>query len=141
MPPTPLPAEDVGEQALSGAKESFQETWNNYLRDIIAEQVADRQQKLNLLQRYENPDITEQNLGGLLSDIDLVEDRTAFNVINNNTIASGTTEFDVRLIFLNGDADTRTCRYFVSLELNADDGVWYVINPAPLQVFANCSSA
>ncbi len=136
--PTPLPTEDVGQQALSGAKETYQETWNNYLRDMIAEQVADRQQKLALLQRYENPDITAQNLGGLMTDIDLVEDRTTFNLTNNATVASANTDFDVRVTYANGDSDTRTCRMPVALELDPDDGLWYVLNPAPLQVFAVC---
>jgi hypothetical protein len=136
--PTPLPAEDVGEQALSGAKESYQETWNNYLRDIIAEQVADRQQKLTLLQRYENPRITEQNLGGLATDIGLVEDRTTFNLTNNGTTAAGNADFDVRVTYANGDSDTRTCNPFVQIELDPDDGLWYVINPAPLQIFSVC---
>ncbi len=136
--PTPLPTEDVGEEALSGAKEDLEETWNNYVRDIIAEQVAERQQKLDLLQRYENPDITAQNLAGLVSDIDLVEDRTEFNVASGSRVATATTDFDVRLTFLNGDTDTRTCQYFVSLEQDQEDGLWYVINPAPLQIFASC---
>ncbi len=137
--PTPLPGEDVGEQALAGAKETYQETWNNYLRDAIAEQVADRQQKLEILQRYENPAITEQNLGGLVENIELVEDRTVFNLTNNATVASANAEFDVRLTYANGDSDTRTCNPFVSLEYSAEDGLWYVVNPGQLQVFAVCA--
>jgi hypothetical protein len=137
--PTPLPAENVGGEALSGAKDTYQETWNNYLRDSIAEQVADRQQKLAMLQRYENPSITDQNLGGLVEDIDLVEDRTVFNLTNQGNIASGNTEFDVRLTYANGDTDTRTCTPFVSMEREADDGLWYVVNPTQLQIFAVCA--
>ncbi len=137
--PTPLPAENVGGEALSGAKDSYQETWNNYLRDAIAEQVADRTQKLALLQRYENPKITDQNLAGLVEDIDLVEDRTTFNLTNQGNIASGNTEFDVRLTYANGDSDTRTCNPFISMERDADDGLWYVINPTQLQIFAVCA--
>src|SRR5688572_18595660 len=70
--PTPAEVEDVGEESVSGAAESYEETWANYLRDSIAEQVSDRQQKLSILQRYEDPDITEQNLGGHVQDIDLI---------------------------------------------------------------------
>lgn len=136
--PTAAEAEDVGGGALSGAKESYQETWNNYLRDIIAEQVADRQQKLELLQRYENPRITSENAEGLVNDIDLVEDRTTFNVTGNQNVAGSQSEFDVRVTYLNGDTETLTCSMPVQIELNAEDGLWYVLNPAPLQVFAVC---
>ena len=53
--PTPVPGEDVGEEAAAGVTEDFATTWGNYLRDSIAEQVKDRKQKLELLKRYENP--------------------------------------------------------------------------------------
>ena len=134
--PTPKPEEDVGEEAKSAAEDTPEGTWENYLRDIIAEQVADRTSKIELIQRYENPDITEQNLGGLLTNIGLVEDRTEFST--SGGLATAHAEFDIRLTFGNGDTDTRTCTFNVSLEFHEEDGVWYVINPAALAVFTQC---
>ena len=134
--PTPLPAEDVGEEAASAAKDTPEGTWTNYLRDIIAEQVSDRAQKITLLERYQDPAITKANLEMLVEDIDLVEDRTEFNT--GGGLANSNADFDIRLTYANGDTDTQTCRIQVSMEFNEDDGVWYVINPAPLQIFAAC---
>jgi hypothetical protein len=134
--PTPLPGEDVGAEALSAAQDTPEGTWVNYLRDIIAEQVSDRSQKITLLERYQDPSITSANLEGLVEDIDLVEDRTEFNT--GGGIANTNADFDIRLTYANGDTDTQSCRVQVSMEFNEDDGVWYVINPAPLQIFAAC---
>jgi hypothetical protein len=134
--PTPLPAEDVGEEAASAAKDTPEGTWTNYLRDIIAEQVSDRAQKITLLERYQDPAITAANLEGLVEDIDLVEDRTEFNT--GGGLANSNADFDIRLTYANGDTDTQNCRVQVNMEFNEDDGVWYVINPAPLQIFAAC---
>ena len=134
--PTPLPAEDVGGEALSAAQDTPEGTWANYLRDMIAEQVSDREQKITLLERYQDPAIIQANLEGLVEDINLVEDRTEFNI--SGGLATTNTEFDVRLLYANGDTDTQTCRLNVSMEFNEADGVWYVVNPAPLQVFAAC---
>jgi hypothetical protein len=134
--PTPLPGEDVGEAAASAAKDTPEGTWVNYLRDIIAEQVSDREQKITLLERYQDPNITSANLEGLVEDIDLVEDRTEFST--GGGIANTNADFDIRLTYANGDTDTQTCRIQVSMEYNEEDGVWYVINPAPLQIFAAC---
>jgi hypothetical protein len=135
--PTPLPAEDVGAEAASAAKDTPEGTWTNYLRDIIAEQVSDRTQKITLLERYQDPSITAANLEGLVEDIDLVEDRTEFNTTSGG-LANSNADFDIRLTYANGDTDTQTCRVQVSMEFNEDDGVWYVVNPAPLQIFAAC---
>jgi hypothetical protein len=135
--PTPQPGIDVGAEAESAARETPEETWEVYLEDSIAEQVARQEGKITLLERYQDPAITAQNLGGTVTDIDLVEDRTEFN-IRGGTLAFTQTEFDVRLTFANGDTDTRTCAYDVSMEFNEDDGVWYVVNPQELAVFVVC---
>jgi hypothetical protein len=134
--PTPLPGEDVGGAAASAAKDTPEGTWANYLRDIIAEQVSDREQKITLLERYQDPSITAANLEGLVDDIDLLEDRTEFNI--NSGIASTSADFDIRLHYANGDTETESCRINVSMEFNEADGVWYVVNPAPLQIFSAC---
>jgi hypothetical protein len=88
------------------------------------------------LERYQDPAITKANLEGLVEDIDLVEDRTEFNT--GGGLANSNADFDIRLTYANGDTDTQTCRVQVNMEYNEDDGVWYVINPAPLQIFAAC---
>jgi hypothetical protein len=137
--PTPVEGEDVGVEAAAGTTEDYTTTWGNYLRDSIAEQVKDRQQKLELLKRYERPDITEANLGGLVENIELLTDRTAFNLTNNQNIASGNTDFDIRLTYANGDSETRTCRFPAQLEKDATSGLWYVLNPGQLQIFAVCT--
>jgi len=134
--PTPLPAEDVGVGAQSAAEDTPEGTWENYVRDIIAEQVARQESKLSLYERYQKPGITEQNLGGIVTDIDLVEDRTEFNT--SETLASSNVEFDIRLTYANGDTDTRTCRFPISLEYDSDKEVWFVVNPDALAVFAVC---
>jgi hypothetical protein len=134
--PTPLPAEEVGSQAQAGAMDTPEGTWSNYLRDIIAEQVAQRVSKINLLERYQNPAITRQNLGGLVRNILLVEDRTTFTI--SGGAASATTDFDIRLEYANGDVETRTCSFPVRLEKDAASGIWYVLNPEALQIFSVC---
>ncbi len=134
--PTPLPAEEVGTQAQAGAMDTPEGTWSNYLRDIIAEQVAQRVSKINLLERYQNPAITRQNLGGLVKNILLVEDRTTFTI--SGGAASATTDFDIRLEYANGDVETRTCSFLVRLEKDEASGIWYVLNPEALQIFSVC---
>lgn len=144
QPAPTLPAvaevEDVGNEALGGAAETYEQTWANYLRDAIAEQVRDRQQKLSLLQRYEDPSITAQNLGGLVKDINLVEggDRTVFELSTNNTVASANADFDIELTYANGDQERRTCKPFVRMFKHIEDNKWYVQNPAALDVFVVC---
>ncbi|GAB4395106.1 MAG: hypothetical protein Kow00124_32680 [Anaerolineae bacterium] len=136
--PTPQPGVDVGQEPAGRAGETVEETWEAYLRDSIAFQVARQQDKLVLVERYQNPDHTAQNLGGLVEDIDLVTDRTAFQLNSSGTFATSTADFDVRITYANGDTQTRTCSYTVQIELDSEDGVWYVINPAALDVFSFC---
>lgn len=134
--PTPLPAEDVGEAAQSAAEDTPEGTWENYVRDIIAEQVARQDSKLSLYERYQKPDITAQNLGGIVTDIDLIEDRTEFD--GSETFVSSNVDFDVRLTYANGDTDTRTCTFPLNMEYDPDTETWFVVNPDALAVFAVC---
>jgi hypothetical protein len=137
--PTPLPAEQIGSSTKSQAKDSYQATWDSYLRDSIAAGNQIEDVKISMYQRYEKPSNTAQNLGGLLKQTDLLQDRTKFNVSANNT-ASALADFDVKITFANGDTDTRHCKPQVAIELNPDDKLWYVLNPAPLAVLSICSS-
>lgn len=138
--PTPRPAEDVGESASSAARDSYQATWDSYLRDSIAAANDLQRVKLQMLQRYEKPSITAQNAGGLMKQLDLVEDRTTFNLLNEQTTAASLAEFDIKVTLVNGDTDTRTCKVQVGVELNPDDKLWYMLNPAALNWDSICKS-
>lgn len=139
--PTPRPAEEVGAGAKSQAKGTYQETWDSYLRDAIAADNQVEDIKISMLQRYQKPSSTKANLGGILKKTDLLEDRTKLAYGNQNTTASGLADFDVKMTFANGDTDTRHCKVQVSLELNPDDKLWYVVNPGPMAVFSNCTKS
>jgi hypothetical protein len=134
--PTPLPGENVGTGASSGALDTAEGTWGNYLRDMIAEQNQSLASKINLLERYANPELTQKNLAGTVKSLELVADRTKIDLNASSTVASVKAEFDVRLTFANGDSDTRTCKMGVEIDLK--DATWYVLNPAPLAVFSVC---
>jgi hypothetical protein len=136
--PTPKPGEDLGADTRSSAKDNYQDTWDSFLRDSIAAANQQAASDIDLLQRYEKPSITAQNLAGTLKSIELVEDRTSFNLVNQETTAAAKAEFDVRLTFANGDTDTRTCHIPAQIELDPDSKKWYVINPGPLAVFSVC---
>ena len=135
--PTVRPAESIGSGAKSAAKDSYQATWDSYLRDSLAAANQTTDIKIGMLQRYEKPSITAQNIGGLVKTVDLVQDNTKWNVSANNT-ASALTDFDVKMTFANGDTDTRHCKVQVAIEQNQEDKLWYVINPAPLAVQSIC---
>jgi hypothetical protein len=138
--PTPVPGEVVGAAPKTQAKDTYQATWDSYLRDAIAADNQYEALRISMIQRYEKPSDTAKNLGGILKQTDLLTDRTALSLSTKNTIASGLADFDVRLTFANGDTDTRHCKQQVSLQLNADDKLWYVVTPVPLAVFSICSS-
>ncbi len=135
--PTPRPTEVVGPEARSAAKDTPQGTWEGYLRDMIAYQVNDLEARTALYQRYENPDHTAQNMGGRIKDVVLLEDRTEWTV--RPTSAYSLVDFDVRVIYLDGDTETRHCRFEVFLQKDEEDGMWYVINPRGLDVQGMCS--
>lgn len=136
--PTPIPGEAVGSGAKSQAKDTYQATWDSYLRDAIAADNQNEDVKIGMLQRYELPSITKQNLSGILKSTDLLTDRTKFALNSTNTVASSLSDFDVRLTFANGDTDTRHCRVQISIQQNADDKLWYVVNPAAMSILSIC---
>jgi len=135
--PTVRPAENIGSGAKTAAKDSYQATWDSYLRDSLAAANQTQDIKIGLFQRYEKPSITAQNIGGIIKTVDLVQDNTKWNVSATNT-ASAMADFDVKMTFANGDTDTRNCKVQVAIELNPEDKFWYVINPAPLAVQSVC---
>lgn len=137
--PTPLPTVEVGDASVSAAKATPEDTWTSYLPDTIAEQVKNRRQIIDLLERYENPDVTTQRLETLVTNITLVSDRTIWNTNTSAGQSNSFVDYDIQVTYANGDTETLTCRYNVAQELDADDGVWYIINPGALQVFADCT--
>jgi len=139
--PTPRPAEDVGTTADSAARDTYQATWEAYLRDSIAAENQQEQIKLSMLQRYEKPSITSQNTGGLIKETELIEDRTVFNLLNSATTASSLAEFDIRITFVDGDTDTRTCKIQVGIEQDPESKLWYVLNPGPLPIHSVCAKS
>ncbi len=140
--PNPLPTvragESVGSEVGNAAGSSAEETWERYLRDSIAYQNDRQDIRLDLIQAYQNPDHVSQNAGGLMTDLELVEDRTTFDLSNNSTFAQSYVDYDVRLTFVDGDTNTLTCNYNVQIERDADDERWYVINPTGLDVYSVC---
>lgn len=136
--PTPLPGEEVGTGASSGALDTPEGTWGNYLRDMIAEQNQIQASQINLLERYQDPSLTQQNLKGTLKEIKLVADRSAITLSKNDTVAIVKWDFDVQLTFANGDSNTRTCKNKNS-EIDKKESTWYVLGPAPLAVFSTCN--
>ncbi len=137
--PTPLPTIEIGDVSVSAAKATPEDTWVSYLPDSIAEQVKTRRQIIDLYERYENPDVTAQRLESLVTNITLVEDRTVWNTNTSAGQSNAFVEYDVQITYANGDTETLTCQYNVAQEFDQGDGVWYVVNPGELQVFANCT--
>ena len=140
--PTPRPGEEVGPDPTSQAAAQPEQTFERYIRDSIAAQVALQQAKVTMRERYQDPGITVQDLGGIVTEISVLEDRTTFT-LPKPTVSNAHAEFDIRLTYADGDSETRTCQYEVNMQqgLNATGAaVWYVINPDAFPVFNSCSA-
>ncbi|MBM4423776.1 MAG: hypothetical protein FJ030_10330 [Chloroflexi bacterium] len=139
--PTPRAGEDVGNAPDSQAAATPDETFTRYVNDSIAAQVILQSQKLAMRQRYQNPDQTLQDVGGLLTEITVLENRTKVNQYND-TNATANVDIDICINYADGDSETRTCKYQVALqqgENSKGESVWYVINPDAFPVFSNCT--
>ena len=140
--PTPRVGEAIGTQPDSQAAAAPEETFRRYVRDSIAAQVALQQAKIAMRERYQDPAVTVQDLGGIVTDIAVLEDRTTFTV-PKETVSNARVEFDIRLTFADGDTESRTCRYEINMRQGASsngESVWYVLNPDAFPVFASCSA-
>lgn len=139
--PTPIEGENVGDAPSSQAAATPEETFSRYLKDSLGALVAQQRQKLELRQRYQNPEQTKEDLGGLLSEINVLEDRTKIKkVTDTSTNATANVEMDVRVVWADGDQESFTCKYAVTLqqaENEAGETVWYVINPDSFPIFAS----
>lgn len=139
--PTPIAGENVGAEPESQAADTPEETVTRYIRDSIAAQVAFQQAKLTLRERYQNPDQTEADLGGLVTKISVLEDNSKITK-PKETVANAHVALDIRVTFANGDTDTRACTFDVNLQQGRNEkgeAVWYVINPDAFPVFASCT--
>ena len=139
--PTPQIGENVGSEPGGQAAGTPEETVSRYLRDSIAAQVALQQAKITLRERYQNPDQTEADLGGLVTEISVLEDNSKITQ-PKETVANAHVALDIRVEFANGDTDTRTCSFDVNLQQGQNkkgEAVWYVINPDAFPVFASCT--
>ncbi len=138
--PTPVTGTDVGNAPDSQAAVTPDDTYKRYINDSIAALVDSQKQKINMRQRYQNPDQTKLDLGGLLTDISILEDRTEVKQVNDHS-ANANVDMDVRIKYADGDLQSFSCAYKVALQsaVNAQSAtVWYVINPDLFPIFSNC---
>ena len=141
--PTPIKGENVGDAPDSQAAATPEETFSRYIDDSIAALVAGQSQKLSLRARFQNPEQTEKDLGGLLSEVNILEDRTKIKkVTDTSTNATANVDIDIRVKWADGDTESFTCNYAVTLQSGENkegETVWYVINPDAFPVFVNCT--
>jgi hypothetical protein len=138
--PTPRVGDVVDNSPDSQAAATPEETFSRYIRDSIAATVAVQQTKINMRGRYQNPDQTLQDLGGLVSEISVLTDRTQIKT-PKDTAANAKVDLDVRVKYADGDSQTFTCKYDVALQRGANtqgDNVWYIINPDAFPLFVSC---
>jgi len=139
--PTPIKGVDVGNDPTSQAAANPEDTYKRYIKDSIAALVDAQQQKINMRERYQNPGQTKLDLGGLLTEISILEDRTTIKQVNDNN-ANAKVDMDVRIKYADGDVQSFACIYQVVLQsaVNAQNAtVWYVINPDVFPIFVSCS--
>ena len=139
--PTPREGELVDSLPDSQAAATSEETFARYIRDSIAATVAVQQTKINMRGRYQEPDQTMEDLSGLVSEIAVLEDRTEISS-PKDTAANAKIDLDVRVTYADGDTQTFTCKYDVSMQMSANDkgdNVWYVINPDAFPLFVSCA--
>jgi hypothetical protein len=139
--PTPREGELVDALPDSQAAATPEETFTRYMRDSIAATVAVQQTKINMRGRYQEPGQTLDDLSGLVSEIAVLEDRTEITS-PKDTAANAKVDLDVRVLYADGDTQTFTCKYDVSMQMSANDkgdNVWYVINPDAFPLFVSCT--
>lgn len=138
--PTPRPGVLVGDNPESQASSDPNVTYERYIFDTIAAQISLQDVQRAMRQRYQDPGITEQDLGGLLTDIAVLEDRTEVEQTRDD-VAYANVDMDIRISWADGDTETRTCNYQVNMHaVETEDNIvaWYVINPEPFPVFFSC---
>jgi hypothetical protein len=138
--PTPVAGVNVGNAPDSQAAATPDESYKRYINDSVAALVDSQQQKINMRQRYQNPEQTKKDLSGMLTAISILEDRTKIKQVND-TSANANVDLDVRIKYADGDTQSFNCQYAIALQsaVNAKNAtVWYVINPDVFPAFVNC---
>lgn len=139
--PVPTPAYDfLASSPLVGSPQDTPEgTFELYLRDAISQAVQLQHKRADIRIHYDDPEILEQDLGGLVVDVDLIEDRSTFTYATDADI-SATYEVDVDILLTYGDGSTRPSQCNWTATLEKIDETWYVINPSDLPIFVNCTN-
>ena len=137
--PTAIPTPSYGDilSMPSVAADTPEATFELYLRDAIAQQISIQREKLDMRMRYQAPPTLLQDAGGLVLDIELLENRSRRTILRERD-ATFEVEIDVRVTFADGDTSTQSCAWTVALE-KTDAELWYVVNPRELLLFINCA--
>ena len=126
--------------ALVGSPQDTPEgTFELYLRDAINQAVRLQHERLDIRIHYEDPEILAQDLGGLVVDVDLIEDRSVFDYATEAEV-SVIYEVDIDILITYGDEETNRSQCDWTANLEKIDEVWYVINPSELPLFVNCTT-
>ena len=88
----------------------------------VAQQVALQRERVDMRVRYQDPEIMEQDMGGLISDIDLIEDRSRMSSLGDTQVVYDV-DVDIVVTFANGEQEQGVCGWPVNLELY--EGLWY----------------
>lgn len=135
-PTVETPYDFMSVSPLSGKpQESPEATFELYLRDSISQTERLQQKRVALRLRYEVPNVTTQDLPGLVIGVKLMEDRSTYTLPTENT-AVYMGDFDVQVTFADQSTGMRYCAWTVNLERVR--GTWYVINPSELPLFSVC---
>jgi len=137
--PTPTPVYDyLTVSSLAGAPQDTPEgTFELYLRDSIAQQAALQRQKVSMRAHYQDPEILKQDLGGLVVDIKLIEDRSKAVELSENSVLYNA-DIDIEVTFADQETRLQRCNFPVNLEKVGQ--LWYVVKPKELLVFEVCVS-
>lgn len=137
--PTPEPEPEYDYSRVSSLIGSPQDTpegtFELYLRDAIAQQVTLQREKIDMRVRYQDPEIVEQDMGGLVTDITLIEDRSRMTELSDTRVVFDV-DMDVQVTYASGETEQGVCGWPVNLEQY--EGLWYVVNPSELALFVNC---
>lgn len=135
--PTETPPYNYMEvSALSGEpQDTFEGTFELYLRDAINQIVRLQRERIELRAHYEDPTVLGQDLGGLVVDASILEDRTTFTTLNADSMLAEA-DFDLTVDYANGDSRVTRCTWNVNIE--RIEGTWYVVAPAEFPLFVNC---
>lgn len=117
------------------AADTPEETFERYLLESLTQQASLQREKLDMRIRYQNPTTLLQDLGGLILDIELVENRSRRTVLREAS-ATFEVEIDIRITYADGDTSTQTCAWTTTLQRSSE--TWYVVNPSPLAL-TNCA--